>query len=73
VVELSLGDVTSGLARLLAAEIEKPPLCDPRKISHLTCERYTIDAEHETVVALSFGDVSSGFKRPLADEIAILP
>jgi hypothetical protein len=70
VVELSIGDVTSGLARLLAAEIDKSPFFDCRRISHITCERYTIDAKHvlntirKTVVALSFGDVTSGLKRP---------
>jgi hypothetical protein len=46
VVELSIGDVTSGLARLLAAKIDKSPFFDSRRISHITCERYTIDAKH---------------------------
>jgi hypothetical protein len=46
VVELSVGDVTSGLARLLAAEIEKSPYFDYRRISQVICERYTIDLRH---------------------------
>jgi hypothetical protein len=46
VVELSIGDVTSGLARPLAAEIDKSPLFDSRRKSHITRERYTLDPKH---------------------------
>jgi hypothetical protein len=42
VVALSTGDVTSGLGRPLAAEIDKPPLLTNEK-SHITCERCAID------------------------------
>jgi hypothetical protein len=45
VVVLSTGDVTSGVKRTLEAEIDKPPLLTSHK-THITCERYTIDAKH---------------------------
>jgi hypothetical protein len=45
VVELLNGDVTSDLGRPLTAEIDKPPLLSAQK-THITCERYTIDAKH---------------------------
>jgi hypothetical protein len=44
-VKLVNGDVTSDLRRPLAAEIDKPPLLTTHK-THITCERYTIDAKH---------------------------
>jgi hypothetical protein len=44
-VKLSNGDVTSDLRRPLAAEIDIPPLLSTQK-THITCERYTIDAKH---------------------------
>jgi hypothetical protein len=44
-VKLLNGDVTSDLRRLLAAEIDKPPLLTTHK-THITCERYTIVAKH---------------------------
>jgi hypothetical protein len=44
VIELSIGDVISGIARLLAAEIDKPPLLTNEK-PHITCERYAIDSK----------------------------
>jgi hypothetical protein len=44
VIELSIGDVTSGLARLLAAEIVKPPLLTNEK-SNKTCEQYAVDSK----------------------------
>jgi hypothetical protein len=44
-VELLNGDVTSDLRRPLAAEIDKPPLLTSQK-THITCERYTIDAKY---------------------------
>jgi hypothetical protein len=43
VVELSNGDVTSGLRRSLAAEIDKRPLMTAQK-SPITSERYTADS-----------------------------
>jgi hypothetical protein len=46
VVELSIGDVTSGLARPQAAEIDKSPLFDCRRKSAVTRERYIIDPKH---------------------------
>jgi hypothetical protein len=46
VVELSIDDVTSGLARPLAAEIAKSPLFDSRRKPHITRERLTIDRKH---------------------------
>jgi hypothetical protein len=42
VVALSTGDVTSGLVRPLAAEIDKPPLVTNEK-SRITCERCAIN------------------------------
>jgi hypothetical protein len=45
-VELSIDDVTSGLTRPLAAEIDKSPLFDCRLKSHITRERYTLDLKH---------------------------
>jgi hypothetical protein len=45
VVELLNGDVASDLRHPLAAEIDKPPLLTSQK-THITCERYTIDAKH---------------------------
>jgi hypothetical protein len=44
-VKLLNGDVTFDLRRPLAAEIDKPPLLTTQK-THVTCERYTIDAKH---------------------------
>jgi hypothetical protein len=44
VVELSNGDETSGSGRLLAAEIDKPPLLTNEK-SQMTCERHAIDSK----------------------------
>jgi hypothetical protein len=44
-VELSNGDVTSGLRHRLAAEIDKRPLLTSQN-THITCERYTIDSKH---------------------------
>jgi hypothetical protein len=41
-VELSNDDVTSGLRRPLAAEIDKWP----SMTSHITLERYTVDSKH---------------------------
>jgi hypothetical protein len=41
-VTLSIDDVTSGLGRPLAAELDKPPLLTNGK-SHITCERCAID------------------------------
>jgi hypothetical protein len=46
VVELSIGDVTSGLARPLAAEIDKSPLFESGRKSHIIRERYTLDPKH---------------------------
>jgi hypothetical protein len=46
VVDLSIGDLTSGLARHLATEIDKSPLFDCRRESHITRDRYTIDPKH---------------------------
>jgi hypothetical protein len=43
-VALSFDDVTSGLGRPLAAEIDKLPLLTNEK-SHITCERYAIDSK----------------------------
>jgi hypothetical protein len=45
-VELSNVDVTSGLARLLAAEINKLPFFDSDRMSYITRERYTIDPKY---------------------------
>jgi hypothetical protein len=45
VVELLNGNVTSGSRRLLAAEIDKPPLLTNEK-TQITCERCTIDTKH---------------------------
>jgi hypothetical protein len=39
-------DVTSDLRRPLAVESFKPPLLNSHE-THITCERYTIDAKHE--------------------------
>jgi hypothetical protein len=44
-VKLSNSDVTPDLRRPLAAEIDIPPLLNTQK-THITCERYTIDAKH---------------------------
>jgi hypothetical protein len=68
VFELSIGDVISGLARPLAAEIDKSPFFHSRRKS-LNCKSRTvhnrpktfIGHKQETVVALSAGDVTSGF------------
>jgi hypothetical protein len=46
VAELSNGDVTSGPARSLAAEIDKTPLFDCGRKSHITRERYIIEPKH---------------------------
>jgi hypothetical protein len=45
VVALSTGDVTSGLQRSLAAEIDKRPLLTPQK-TPIISERYTVDNKH---------------------------
>jgi hypothetical protein len=45
-IELSVGDVTAGLARAVAAEIDKPPFFDCSRKPHITCERYTMDMKH---------------------------
>jgi hypothetical protein len=45
VVELSIGDVTSGLRRPLAAVIDKRPLLTSQK-TPMTSERYTVDSKH---------------------------
>jgi hypothetical protein len=41
-VELSIGDATSGLVRLPVAECDKPLLVTNKK-AHVTCERYARD------------------------------
>jgi hypothetical protein len=46
VVELSINDVTSGLARSLVAKIDESPLFDSKRKSHITRERYTLDPKH---------------------------
>jgi hypothetical protein len=46
VVELSKGIVISGLARPLAAEIDKSPFFDSRRKSHITFEQYTIETKY---------------------------
>jgi hypothetical protein len=57
VVELWVGDVTSGLARLLAAEIDKLPFFDCRRKSYITCERYTISSVlRQKVLSRIFSD-----------------
>jgi hypothetical protein len=78
VVELSNGDVTSGLARPLAAEIDKSPFFDCRRKSHITRERYTIDPKHvlntnrkpwslyHLVTSLPVSDAPSGRNRDFA-------
>jgi hypothetical protein len=45
VVKLSNDDVTSGSERLLAVEIDEPPLMTNAKLQ-ITCERYTMDTKH---------------------------
>jgi hypothetical protein len=45
VLELSIGDFTSVLARPVAAEIDKSPLFDNRK-SRVTRELHTINPKH---------------------------
>jgi hypothetical protein len=65
VIELSNGDFTSGLRRLLAAEIDKRPLLTSQN-THVTCEQYAVDSKkvldtnRKTVVEKSTGDVISG-------------
>jgi hypothetical protein len=44
VVELSIVDATSGLARLLAAELDKPLLSNNEK-THFICEQYALDSK----------------------------
>jgi secreted Zn-dependent insulinase-like peptidase len=45
VVELSNSDFTSGLRRLLGAEIVKRPLMTSQE-TPVTSERYTVDSKH---------------------------
>jgi hypothetical protein len=47
-VELSNGNVTPGLRRHLAAEIDKWPLLTSEKM-HITCERYTVDSKTQNM------------------------
>jgi hypothetical protein len=46
IVALLTRDVTSGLGRPLAAEINKSPIFDCRRKSHLTSQRYTLETKH---------------------------
>jgi hypothetical protein len=53
VVYLSIGDVIFGLARLLAAEGDRSPFFNSRRINiHRTCELYTKDAKHALNTAI---------------------
>jgi hypothetical protein len=70
VVALSTGDVTSGLGRFLAVEIDITPKSTTKKTS-ITLKRFMLGKKqvlntNRKLVELSNDDVTSGLARPLA-------